>query len=785
MTVHITGGNAPIQAGAAAPARIRSLDGFRTLAILSVVAYHLGLPWFPSGHMGVVMFLVLTGYLVTGSVFRRVARDGAAALPVFWWRRFKRIWPAMALMVAGVASLCIVFDHVLLTKLRPDALPALGFFANWHYILEGASYFDQIGAPSPLTHLWYVAVDAQLCVALPLVVLVCVRLLHLGRAGTRRVLLVLAAASAALMWLLFDPAADPSRVYYGTDTRAFSVLAGGWLALAWPLGEPPAWALSTKPAKDGTPRLKVGLQLALETLGLASLAALVAAMVLVPAESPLFYQGGMAAVTALSVLLVAALAAPHGLLGRLFALPPLAWFGERSYGVYLWHYPLIIMLGAYTATASWQVMAIAFALSVVAAVLSWRFLEEPIANGRAAAAWRFLRGESEDAEAAAAPQAPAVFENPADAEMLAILEELETPDYSEAPGHPGAPDDPEVPDDPEALEYPADREMPAAAETAESAELAETPDVPAAPEAAETVGAPDAPRVPAAPSHAKAAGRPFTVPRVVAPVLLFTALALFAIAGCILVPEKTLVPEDAIKSTGTSAEHGMDLSSIERPTDDARAAVPLAATDDSGMLVLTEPGVEAPPPPVEEPQIPDGPMVVYASPDVVSSGRYDPVLVGDSVPGDTPFYSVFPDGLLDSYIGRRPDAAISVLRDYIAQGIVGSTVIVAAFSNTTAWPDQLDELVAVAGPDKQVFLVATVNPDGFQDEANYYLMECANKYENVHYVDWPATAAGNEWLYIYPDGTHVTPDGAWVYLEMIARSVAPVVVGSGGSAVPM
>ena len=665
--------------------RIGAIDGFRTFAILSIVAYHLGLPWLPSGHMGVVMFLVLTGYLVCGSLVRRFERcssggEGrqaqriAASLRSFWWRRFKRIWPAMALMVAGVAALCIVFDHVLLTKLRPDALPALAFFANWHYILEGASYFDQIGAPSPLTHLWYVGVDAQLCLALPLVLLVCMRLFHLRRAGTRRVLLVLAAVSAGLMAYLYDPSVDPSRVYYGCDTRAFSVLLGGWLALAWPMGGAPAWALSSA-HDDG--RLKLGISVLLELLGLAALAGLVAVMVLVPSDSPLFYRGGMVVVSLLSMLVVVAITAPRGLLGRLFALPPLTWFGERSYGVYLWHYPLIILLGAYLPTASWQVMAIAVALSVVAAAVSWKFLEEPLANGRTAAAWRFLLNKDAQPEA----------------------------------------------------------------------------------------------------------GRPFTLPRVVVPALAFTALAIFAIGGCIVVPEKTLVPKDAIKSTGTSVEHGMDLSQFERPVADVQAGGGRAPVDANGMLVLTETAVEEPVP--ETPAIPDGPLVVHASPDTVASGRFDPVLVGDSVPGDTPFYSVFPDGLLDSYIGRRPDAAISVLRDYVNQGITASTIIVAAFSNTTAWPEQLDELVAVAGPDRQVFLVATVNTDGFMEEANRYLMECADRYENVHYVDWPAAAAGHEDFYIYPDGTHVTPDGAWVYLETISREVAPVIVGSGGWADPL
>ncbi len=238
----------PVEVASAAQAapqrarRVSSLDGLRTLAILSVVAYHLGVSWLPSGHMGVVMFLVLTGYLVTGSLVRAFERKGSLGIGDvgrFWLRRLKRLWPAMVAMVLIVALACIVCNHVLLTKMRPDILPALLGFLNWSYIAGGQSYFAQIGSPSPLTHLWYIGIDVQMCVALPLVVALCLRL-GVGRVALRRGLLAAALASAVLMGILYDPLADPSRVYYGTDTRAFSVLVGAWLALAWPLGGLPS-----------------------------------------------------------------------------------------------------------------------------------------------------------------------------------------------------------------------------------------------------------------------------------------------------------------------------------------------------------------------------------------------------------------------------------------------------------------------------------------------------------------------------------------------------------------
>ncbi len=661
------------QAGPQRARRVSSLDGLRTLAILSVVAYHLGVSWLPSGHMGVVMFLVLTGYLVTGSLVRAFERKGSLGIGDvgrFWLRRLKRLWPAMVAMVLIVALACIVCNHVLLTKMRPDILPALLGFLNWSYIAGGQSYFAQIGSPSPLTHLWYIGIDVQMCVALPLVVALCLRL-GVGRVALRRGLLAAALASAVLMGVLYDPLDDPSRVYYGTDTRAFSVLVGAWLALVWPLGgipsaRPDLWVEPRRtPGADGSSSALRATPLS-QAVGFASLAALVSIMAFVPSSSPFFYYGGMVLVSLLTAGLMASIMVPGGVLGRLFSLKPVVWFGERSYGVYLWHYPVIHLLGA-EAPAPWWLMLAAVALSVVLAELSWVLLEKPVSDGRALSSVKGLVGAVGDRRA------------------------------------------------------PAPRDA-----------------------------------VPAA--------------------LCLAVLAAVGI-GCAVVPETTLVPEEAIVSTGASAAAGMDLSQ-GRPGQDASSASAQTGGD------APQPAEEQVAAPEQAPAMPEGPFVLYAAASALEQGHYEPLLIGDSVPGDTPFYGTFPNGLIDSYIGRRPDQAIAVFQDYLDQGVVGHVVVFAVFSNTVAYPEQLDQMVAMAGPDREVYLVATVNPDGFQEEANQYLRECADRYENVHYVDWPATVAGNEDVYIYPDGTHLTPEGAPHYLDMIARAVGPTVVADGGRAEP-
>ncbi len=289
---------APTPAPVSRTRRVPSLDGMRTLAILAVVAYHLSVPWLPSGHMGVVMFLVLTGYLVTGSLVRTFERKGSlgiADIGRFWLRRLKRLWPAMVAMVLLVALVCIVCNHVLLTKMRPDVAPALLGFLNWSYIAGGQSYFAQIGSPSPLTRLWYIGIDAQMCIVLPLAVALCLRL-GVGRVALRRGLLAAALVSAVLMGVLYDPLDDPSRVYYGTDTRAFSVLVGAWLALVWPLGgipsaRPDLWVEPRRtPGADGSSSALRATPLS-QAVGFASLAALVSIMAFVPSSSPFFYYG--------------------------------------------------------------------------------------------------------------------------------------------------------------------------------------------------------------------------------------------------------------------------------------------------------------------------------------------------------------------------------------------------------------------------------------------------------------------------------------------------------------
>ena len=391
---------------------IPALDGLRTLAVVAVVLYHLNLTWAQGGLLGVTIFFVLSGYLITRLLINEIAKTGRIDLKSFWIRRIRRLFPAVVTVVVVTCALCTVFNHVMLTKMRPDILPSLLFFNNWWQILHNVSYFNALGDPSPLTHFWSLAIEEQFYLVWPPLLLAMVSM-HMSKPNTRRVVLGLAVVSALAMMMLYSPTADPSRVYYGTDTRVFSLLLGAWMAFIPDRDLAPArlvhhlgldrLAGAGKRGKDsvgehgkdddsaaeagqapsGVPTGFWSSPVSIDLLGIVGLVGLAAMVALTNGYTAFQYRGGTLLCSILTLMVIAACVQPQGMVARALAAKPLVWIGKRSYSIYLWHYPLLLLMNpvANISDTPWWHYILQVLLVIAAAECSYRFIEEPFRKG--------------------------------------------------------------------------------------------------------------------------------------------------------------------------------------------------------------------------------------------------------------------------------------------------------------------------------------------------------------------------------------------------------------------
>ena len=350
---------------------ITGLDGIRAIAVIMVLSYHLKLSLFKSGFLGVTVFFVLSGYLITGILISEVEEEGTIDLKNFWLRRIRRLVPAVMSMAVVIIFVSAVVNRVIFTKGCKDFLASVLGFNNWWQIFNKVSYFEAAGVPSPFTHCWSLAIETQFYLIYPLILLGIYKLAKSrGEGRVKRgllfagVTLLLALISVILMIVLFDPQQDASRVYYGTDTRAFSLLFGALLAILWEYRMVPR-------------RLSASVNM---VLGSVSFAALLVMTIAINGSSNFWYRGGQFVGTILTVLMVYAVSGRKTWLSRFLSNPVLKWIGDRSYSIYLWHYPIILLISK-GIKASWWITLIEIVLSVVLAELSYRFIETPIRHG--------------------------------------------------------------------------------------------------------------------------------------------------------------------------------------------------------------------------------------------------------------------------------------------------------------------------------------------------------------------------------------------------------------------
>jgi peptidoglycan/LPS O-acetylase OafA/YrhL len=331
---------------------------------MAVIAFHEQLSALSGGFLGVDVFFVLSGYLITDLLAARWDRHGRLDLRRFWARRARRLLPALAVLLVAVSAATAVIEPAQLAAERSALLAAVTYSSNWWQALAHHSYFAQFGPPPPLQHLWSLAIEEQFYLLWPLLLIMILKTCQSGR--LRAGLAWLGAALSALaMALVYVPGADPSRVYYGTDTHASALFIGSALALSWPLRRLQALSHDATRIPDA--------------LGLAGIAVLAWAMGHFAGTDRVVYPAGLLVASLAAGTVVLAAASP-GLVSWAFGRSVLRWIGIRSYGIYLWHWPVIALAAAafpQPRLAAWIWLPEA-ALSVGLAALSWRWVEEPI-----------------------------------------------------------------------------------------------------------------------------------------------------------------------------------------------------------------------------------------------------------------------------------------------------------------------------------------------------------------------------------------------------------------------
>lgn len=360
-----------------------SLDGIRAIAVLAVMVFHSALPWLPGGFLGVDVFFVLSGFLITTLLLQEVERTGRIHFGAFYLRRARRLLPALGVVLVASAVLVVLFAPDAAARLREDIVASTFYVTNWWNILSDQSYFEAMGRPPMLQHLWSLGLEEQFYLIWPAVLLFVFR--RKGRDGVRKIALVGAAASTIWMIILsfamgMPTDHDPSRLYFGSDTHAMTILAGAALATVWRPRALPK-------------RLAPGPTAALSAIGIGAFAVMFWCFFAVDESSALLYRGGFTLFAGVCVVAIAIATHPAIGAARVLGNKPMVYIGKRSYGLYLWHWPIFLVLrpGIDIGWTGLPAFGLQFALTLVAAELSYRYIEMPIRRGALGNIWKQLR----------------------------------------------------------------------------------------------------------------------------------------------------------------------------------------------------------------------------------------------------------------------------------------------------------------------------------------------------------------------------------------------------------
>ncbi|EJE98187.1 acyltransferase family protein [Liquorilactobacillus mali] len=346
---------------------ITGFDGIRTLAVIGVILYHLVPYDIQGGFLGVPIFFVLSGYLITDILNEEIQKKGKANLFSFYKKRMKRLYPGLVTMIVATSAYITLFQRSLLNGIRSVIFGNLLYVYNWVQVKQGQSYFDRFEVQSPFTHLWSLSIEGQFYFFWPIVLTVLWVLLRKKQPIFDTIFLI-AFFSALTMALLYKDGQDSSRIYFGTDTRMFSILLGTSLAIVWP-------------SKELKTTLQKKSRMILDGVGIVSLGLIVWMFFSMSGESDLTYHGGMFFFSLISMFLIATVAHPGADMNKLLTNPVFTWLGKRSYGIYLYQYPVMIFYESHVqniAAHPWLHVVIEISLIVIISHLSYRYIELPL-----------------------------------------------------------------------------------------------------------------------------------------------------------------------------------------------------------------------------------------------------------------------------------------------------------------------------------------------------------------------------------------------------------------------
>jgi peptidoglycan/LPS O-acetylase OafA/YrhL len=361
--------------------RVPALDGIRAVAVIAVLFFHAGVSWFGGGMLGVDMFFALSGFLITSLLVAEHRRTGTLRLGQFYARRARRLLPALFIMLLIVAAYAAWFaESDMLGSIRGDAISTIAYFSNWHFVISDQGYFQHFGAPSPLLHTWSLAIEEQFYLVWPWVALVVLR--WRGARALAAVAAAGAVVSVALTVALSAMGESTTLLYYGSDTRAQAVMVGAFFGA---MGPARSW-WRRRPEWSEQPAGRWSIAVA----GAVGAAACLWAIHAVTGNSSLLYDGGFAVMAlATGAVIVAVAAQPRSVLARVLSWSPLGYIGRISYGLYLYHWPIFLMLdNAHTGLLGWRLLVVRLAATGAVAVASYHLVEEPIRQRRFLRTWR-------------------------------------------------------------------------------------------------------------------------------------------------------------------------------------------------------------------------------------------------------------------------------------------------------------------------------------------------------------------------------------------------------------